>query len=184
MGKVWEDVLWEARTMMDLGGMLRPGLLCFLRLWSGHSQPLKGSQGSSHVLWDDTVCLPEKLGLFPGTWDFGLVKNIYINKQKSKLSEVGAVVSCDHSRAHQEEESLFFLGTDSGNEKPRTLCLVKLSQLLFPPCKSFLLPLPCEALHVGGCGCRPLILQFSAWAPINPSLLEKYLAVYLFQAVY
>lgn len=27
MGKVWEHVLWEARTMMDLGGMFGPGLL-------------------------------------------------------------------------------------------------------------------------------------------------------------
>ena len=180
MGKVWEHVLWEARTMMDLGGMFGPGLLCFLRLWSGSSWLLKGSQSTSHILWDDTVCLPEKLGLFPGMWDLGL---IYIYKQKSQLSEVGTIVSCDHSRAHQEEESLlFFLGMDSGNEKPWTVCLLKLSQLSFPPYKSFLLPLPCEALHVDGCGCRPQILKFSAWAPINPSLLEKYLAVYLFQA--
>ena len=117
------------------------------------------------------------------SWNVRLGTYIYIYKQKSQLSEVGTIVSCDHSRAHQEEESLlFFLGMDSGNEKPWTVCLLKLSQLSFPPYKSFLLPLPCEALHVDGCGCRPQILKFSAWAPINPSLLEKYLAVYLFQA--
>ena len=56
---------------------------------------------------------------------------------------------CKDSRAQQEEERLlFFLGKDSANEKPWTLCLLQPSQLPFPLYKTLLLPLPFRDLHV------------------------------------
>lgn len=78
-----------------------------------------------------------------------LVKNIYINKQNKLLSWSCCVP--DYSRAHQEEESSF-LGRTQAMKSQGLLCLVKPPNFCSLPCKSFLLPLPCEALHVGGCG--------------------------------
>ena len=46
--------------------------------------------------------------------------------------------------------------------------------------KSVLLPLPCQDLHVVWDGCRPQTAVLF-WSWINKSLLEKYLAVFLFQ---
>ena len=184
MGKVWEHVLWEARTMMGRGGMFGPGLLCFPRFWSGSSQPLKGSQSTPHILWDDIVCLPEKLGLVPGMWDLGLVKYTYI-KQKSQLNEDGAAVSWTIAESTRKKKvSSSFLGRTQTMKTHGLFVYWSSPNFRSLPVESFLLPLPCEALHVDGCGCRPLILQFSAWAPINPSLLEKYLAVCWCQAAY
>ena len=88
---------------------------------------------------------------------------------------------CDDSRAQQEEEKLlFFPGKDSANEKPWTLCLLQPCQLPFPLYKRVLLPLLCGDLYVACHGCRSQI-TILCWSRINPSLLERYLTVHLFQ---
>ena len=82
---------------------------------------------------------------------------------------------CDHSRAQQEEERLSsFLGRTQPM-KSHGLCLPRPCQPPFLLYKSALLP-----LRVAPHGCRPQI-AILCWSQINPSLLEKYLAVCLFQ---
>ena len=88
---------------------------------------------------------------------------------------------CKDSRAQQEEERfLFFSGKDSANEKPWMDSLFTVSPpTSFPPYKRGL-PLPCRDLHMVLQDCRPLTLTaILCQSQINPSLLKKYLAVYL-----
>ena len=107
------------------------------------------------------------------------------DKQRPRLDRVGrpeggALSPCYSHRPQQEEERLpFFPGKDSANEKPwNSLFTVALPTSFFPY-KSVLLPLLCRDLHMTLHGCRPWI-SVLCWSQINPSLLEKYLAVYLF----
>ena len=106
-------------------------------------------------------------------------------KQKPQLNRVGspeggAPTPCDDNRVQQEERRLFFPGKDSANEKPWNLCLLQPSQLPFPPYESGLLPFPCRDLRVAFRCCRPRI-AILCWSQLKPSLLEKYLMVYLFR---
>ena len=64
--------------------------------------------------------------------------------------------------------------------KNHGLRFLKPSQLPLPPYKSVLRPLPCRGLHISRHGCR-LQTVILCWSQINSHLLEKYLAVYLFQ---
>ena len=54
--------------------------------------------------------------------------------------------------------------------------------LLFPSIKGFSFPCCGADLHVARHGCRPRI-SILCWSQINPSLLEKYLAVCLFLVI-
>lgn len=74
---------------------------------------------------------------------------------------------CEDSGAQQEEDTLFFPGKDSANEKPCTLCLLQPSQLPFTLYKSILIPLLCRGFahhgsfaHVAHHGYRPQIAIF------------------------
>ena len=72
---------------------------------------------------------------------------------------------------------VFFPGEVSATKNPWTLCTMP-SQLLFPLYESVLLPLLCGNLHVAHYGCRSWI-AILCWSHISPSLLEKYVAVFV-----
>ena len=63
------------------------------------------------------------------------------------------------------------------------LCLLYLSQLPFPLHKSVLLPFPCGNLYMAHHGYRPWTAVLY-WSQINPSFLEKNLAVYCFRSMF
>ena len=82
-------------------------------------------------------------------------------------------------KGYTRRRFLFFPGKDSANEKPGILF-----SLAFPTSsslyKSVFLPLTCRDLCVAHHDYR-LQIAILCWSQINPPLLEKYLAVFLFQ---
>lgn len=96
------------------------------------------------------------------------------NLNRVRRLEGRVLMPCNHNRAQEEERLLFFPGKYSGNDKPWTLFTVA----SFSSIKVFF---PCQAgtsmwlTRVADPNYSSLLI------PNKPSLLEKYLAVYIFQ---
>ena len=113
---------------------------------------------------------------------WGCGSHIKINKQKSQLNSLetsrGSSHSCDSNRDQIRRKTSAFLATTQPIKSHGLSASIPLP--LFPLYERVLLPLPFGDLHVFHCGFRSQTALL-CWSQINPSLLKKYLAVYLFQ---
>ena len=95
--------------------------------------------------------------------------------QKGELSQTAMIAEPNRKK----KDSSSFLERTQPMKSHGLLVHYKPFQVPFPLYKSVLLPLLCRDLHVALHSCRPQI-AILCWSWINPSFLEKYLAVYLF----
>ena len=97
--------------------------------------------------------------------------------QKSQLNVVrrtegGTLTSYDGNTTRQEENSIFFPGKDSANEKPWILGLQQPSQLPFPLYKRASLPLPFRGL-AGGLPWLQTPIAILCLSSINPIFVRE-----------